>query len=258
MPLKFSKYQGTGNDFIIFDNRDGRIDHKNTQWFRHICDRRFGIGADGVMLLENEAGYDFKMVYYNADGNISSMCGNGGRCLANYALRLGIVKDEYTFVAVDGPHTAYVKNGIVHLKMNDVLSVTKGENYYFLDTGSPHYVQFVEDVMQVDIKSTGAAIRYAEQFKPGGTNANFIDCLQNQLHIRTYERGVEDETLSCGTGVTASALAYAINNALQDGKHTITLQTMGGELQVQFDLKNGQFTDVWLIGPGELVFEGEI
>jgi diaminopimelate epimerase len=116
MPLKFSKYQGTGNDFIIFDNRDGRIDHKNTQWFRHICDRRFGIGADGVMLLENEAGYDFKMVYYNADGNISSMCGNGGRCLVNYALRLGIVKDEYTFVAVDGPHTAYVKMALYTLK----------------------------------------------------------------------------------------------------------------------------------------------
>lgn len=258
MPIKFSKYQGTGNDFIIFDNRDGSIDHNNTQWFRQLCHRRFGIGADGVMLLENAAGYDFHMVYYNADGNQSSMCGNGGRCMVNFAKSVGIIRENYHFLAVDGSHEAFINNNRVHLKMNDVNIVADHNGFYFLDTGSPHYVTFVDDVQVVDVAKKGAQIRYDKQFEPGGTNVNFLDVKDDLVHIRTYERGVEDETLSCGTGVTASAIAFAIKNRLSDGKHSLKLQTMGGELQVDFELIQGKFEQVWLIGPGELVFEGEI
>ena len=258
MSIKFSKYQGTGNDFILFDNREGIIDHNNTQWIRQICDRRFGIGADGVMLLENADGFDFRMVYYNSDGNESSMCGNGGRCIVQFAGKLGIQRERYRFLAVDGTHEAYVKNDIVYLKMNDVLSVSNTQNNYTLDTGSPHFVTFVPDVMALDVKKTGAEIRYSRDFEPGGTNVNFLDTSADTIHIRTYERGVEDETLSCGTGVTASAIAYALKQALSDGTHQIKLVTMGGTLEVALTKAGNSFTDIWLIGPGTAVFEGEI
>ena len=258
MPQKFSKYQGTGNDFILFDNRDGKIDHKNTQWIRQICDRRFGIGADGVMLLENEAGCDFRMVYFNSDGNESSMCGNGGRCIVNYARQLGIIRDTYTFLAIDGLHEAYVKNEIVYLKMQDVLSVTKTDDHYDLNTGSPHYVTEVDDVQAVDVKNTGASIRYSEAYAAKGTNVNFLDRKNTIFHIRTYERGVEDETLSCGTGVTAASIVAGLLSGFADGQHAVELETMGGKLQVQYEKNGSQFTNVWLIGPGTLVFNGEI
>lgn len=258
MPQKFSKYQGTGNDFILFDNRDGKIDHKNTQWIRQICDRRFGIGADGVMLLENEAGCDFRMVYFNSDGNESSMCGNGGRCIVNYARQLGIIRDTYTFLAIDGLHEAYVKNEIVYLKMQDVLAVSKTDDHYDLNTGSPHYVTEVDDVQAVDVKNTGASIRYSESYAAKGTNVNFLDRKNNIFHIRTYERGVEDETLSCGTGVTAAGIVVGLLSEFADGQHAVALETMGGKLQVQYEKNGNQFTNIWLIGPGTLVFNGEI
>jgi len=258
MPQKFSKYQGTGNDFILFDNRDGKIDHKNTQWIRQICDRRFGIGADGVMLLENEAGCDFRMVYFNSDGNESSMCGNGGRCIVNYARQLGIIRDTYTFLAIDGLHEAYVKNEIVYLKMQDVLAVSKTDDHYDLNTGSPHYVTEVDDVQAVDVKNTGASIRYSEAYAAKGTNVNFLDRKNYIFHIRTYERGVEDETLSCGTGVTAAGIVAGLLSEFADGQHAVALETMGGKLQVQYEKNGNQFTNIWLIGPGILVFNGEI
>jgi len=257
MPIKFSKYQGTGNDFILFDNREGVIDHNNTQWIRQLCDRRFGIGADGVMLLENELGCDFRMVYYNADGNISSMCGNGGRCIINFANTLGIIKENYVFNAVDGLHEAYIKDDIIYLKMNDVPSVLVDTNNYNLNTGSPHYVSFVEDTATIDIKKEGAAIRYHSDFAPAGTNVNFIDTKDGIIHIRTYERGVEDETLSCGTGVTAAAIVCGIAMDLPFGQQEVQLQTMGGRLKVRFDKQtDGSFTNIWLIGPGVKVFDG--
>lgn len=259
MPIKFSKYQGTGNDFILFDNREGNIDHNNTQWIRQLCDRRFGIGADGVMLLENEAGCDFKMVYYNSDGNISSMCGNGGRCMVNFAIALGIIKEQYFFMAVDGMHEAYVKSDIVYLKMNDVQSVLCTENRYDLNTGSPHFVTFVEDTAAVDVKNEGAAIRYSDDYAPGGTNVNFLDTKNGTIHIRTYERGVEDETLSCGTGVTAAAIVCGIKMDLPIGANELELQTMGGRLKVRYEKHaDGSFTNIWLIGPGVKVFDGEV
>lgn len=259
MPLKFAKYQGTGNDFILFDNRDGRIAHDDTQWVQQICDRRFGIGADGVMLLEELAGYDFKMVYYNSDGNISSMCGNGGRCMVAFAERLGIVRNQYRFMAVDGEHIAFRKGDQIHLQMLQVTTVEQAADHCVLNTGSPHYVTFTHDIMDVDIRKEGAAIRYSERFAPGGINVNFLEEHDGMHLIRTYERGVEDETLSCGTGVTASALVLAIQLQLPLGKHTLTLQTMGGKLQVAFNRTGATtFDDIWLIGPGTFVFEGDI
>lgn len=259
MRIKFYKYQGTGNDFILFDNRSGQIDHKNNHWFRQLCDRRFGIGADGIMLLENEAGCDFKMVYYNADGNESSMCGNGGRCIVNFAFGLGIKKSKYIFKAIDGLHEAIIDSGIVHLKMNDVPSVEKNADGYFLDTGSPHLVAFVSNLDEVNVLQTGSTLRYDDRYSPGGTNINFVAYTNNAIQIRTYERGVEDETLSCGTGVTAAAIVCGVVQNLPEGDVTLKLATRGGELTVKYKKhSDGSFTDIWLIGPGELVFEGEV
>lgn len=259
MQLKFSKYQGAGNDFILFDNRKGHIPHDRTEWIRQICDRRFGIGADGVMLLEEKPGYDFEMVYYNSDGHPSTMCGNGGRCLISFASALGIEKERYYFHAVDGPHEAYVEGDKVYLQMQDVMSVLQEGDHYILDTGSPHYVTFVRDIMQLDVKTRGAEIRYSAPFMPKGINVNFLEMDEGAILIRTYERGVEDETLSCGTGVTASALVAAIHQNLPNGEHTLSLQTMGGILKVRFTRTGPQqFTNIWLIGPGEFVFEGEV
>ncbi len=258
MLVKFWKYQGTGNDFIIFDNRSGVLDRANTQWFKQICDRRFGIGADGVMMLETAAGFDFEMVYYNSDGNPSTMCGNGGRCMIAFAAQLGLIREQYHFLAVDGPHDAYMRGDIVHLRMQDVQEIEQHPDHFILNTGSPHYVKFTDDILSVDVKNQGAAIRYSDAFMPSGINVNFLEWHDGALQIRTYERGVEDETLSCGTGVTAAALAAAIRQNLPEGVHTQTLHTMGGKLQVQFTRTGNAFTDIWLIGPGTFVFEGEI
>ena len=259
MELKFYKYQGTGNDFIIFDNRDMHINVYNKKWFTEICDRRFGIGADGVMLLQNREGYDFEMIYFNADGNESSLCGNGGRCMVKFAALLGIKQNTYKFMAVDGDHEALIINDEVYLKMKDVSEIVNGENYFTLNTGSPHYVTFSEALNKIDIKSKGAAIRFNQLYKTSGINVNFLEEKNKDLFIRTYERGVEDETLSCGTGVTAAAIIYTIKNDFAPGAHLIELNTMGGKLKVQLTKSESNiFTDIWLIGPGEKVFEGLI
>lgn len=259
MHLKFYKYQGTGNDFILFDNRDLKIRRNNNTWFAQICDRRFGIGADGVMLLQNAEGADFEMVYYNADGGESSMCGNGGRCMINFAKSIGIEKERYRFKAADGMHEGYVEDEIVYLKMGDVKNVSLSPVYCLLNTGSPHYVQFVSDTGKIKIREEGAAIRYSEPFKEEGVNVNFVQMLGSGIRIRTYERGVEDETLSCGTGVTAAAIALAAQNNYEDGHYDIPVETMGGKLVVSFDKKGKEeFENVWLIGPGAFVFAGEV
>lgn len=256
MRIQFYKYQGTGNDFIIADNRDGKI-KLSQQQVAFLCHRRFGIGADGLMLLEPETGYDFKMVYYNSDGNESTMCGNGGRCIMAFAKLLGVIKDEATFVAIDGPHHATIdRQGIVHLAMQDVHHIAAKDDHAILNTGSPHYITWVDDVDGTDVFTNGRGIRNGESFQPKGINVNFVQVLENSIKVRTYERGVEDETLSCGTGVTAAAIATT-KQAI--GKFDIAIHTPGGELKVAFNKSTtDSATDVVLTGPATLVFEGEI
>lgn len=253
----FYKYQGTGNDFVMIDNRLQTFDKNNTKHIAFLCDRRFGIGADGLILLENHPDYDFKMVYYNADGNESSMCGNGGRCLVAFARQLGVIMNEAVFEAVDGLHHASIEDDIVKLQMVDVDTVEIYDNHVFLNTGSPHHVQFESDIQDFDIKSKGAKIRYGAPYNDIGSNVNFVKKLtQDMFRVRTYERGVEDETLSCGTGVTAVAIAMHALGETQEKQ--VKLQVEGGELEVCFNEQKGSYNDVWLIGPAILVFEGTI
>ena len=260
MNIKFSKYQGTQNDFVIIDNRGGDI-KLSTDQIQFLCDRRKGVGADGLMLLGNANGYDFSMTYYNADGKEGTMCGNGGRCLTQYAFDKGIKKDVYTFIAIDGPHESKIdQNGWVHLKMSDVKAVEKnieGEvTFFVLDTGSPHYVEMVDNVNSVDVVALGQMIRYNERFKQVGINVNFVAQEENQLFVRTYERGVENETFSCGTGVTASALVAGIDKL---GAQNISIETLGGKLAVSFNNRgDNAFDNIWLMGPGTFVFNGSL
>lgn len=257
MQQKFYKYQGTGNDFVMIDNRQKTFDKNNTKLVAALCDRRFGIGADGLILLENHDKYDFTMVYYNADGNESTMCGNGGRCLVAFAKQLGVITDKAVFEAVDGLHHAYIDGDIVRLQMLDVDKVEKYNDYVFLNTGSPHHVQFEEEIYDFDIKIKGANIRYGAPYYQEGVNVNFVKKIYDStFRLRTYERGVENETLSCGTGATAVAIAmHALNETIS---HVIDLEVEGGKLQVSFEEANGEYTNVWLIGAAKFVFEGYI
>lgn len=257
MTMTFYKYQGTGNDFIILDNRSLQIDKNDTKRIAALCDRRFGIGADGFILLENDNLSDFKMVYFNADGNESSMCGNGGRCITAFAKYLGVIEDSAEFMAIDGLHQAKVTNGIVHLKMKDVAHIEDHKNHLFLDTGSPHHVELVTPLSTIDVKSNGAKIRYGAPYNEEGSNINFVEQTSNNgFSVRTYERGVEDETLSCGTGVTAVALA--MHHCGKTTANEVILDTLGGQLKVQFNKTAKGYEDIWLIGPAEQVFKGEL
>lgn len=264
MLLTFYKYQGTGNDFIMIDNRDKKF-VPDLHTIKKLCDRRFGIGADGLILLENAKGYDFSMQYYNSDGAESTMCGNGGRCITAFAVFLGIIKNndrlpagQAKFIAIDGEHLANIlENGIVSLKMKDVSVIEKSGEDFILDTGSPHYVRFVDNVAEVDVFHEGRKIRQSNRFAAKGINVNFVVVKDGILNVRTYERGVEDETLSCGTGVTASALAFASSGLAISDECKIVVP--GGNLKVKFKSGTGSsFTDVWLEGPAEFVFKGEI
>lgn len=252
--MKFYKYQGTGNDFVMIDNRDNSFPKHDNQLVAKLCDRRFGIGADGLILLENDTETDFRMVYYNSDGNESSMCGNGGRCIVAFAKKLGIIENQTTFIATDGLHFATIDGDVVSLQMKDVEEVKVNENYVFLDTGSPHHVEFVEDLSHFDVKNHGSKIRYSDLYGKAGSNVNFVKQIgEDTFQIRTYERGVEDETLSCGTGATAVAIAmYEIGKALSN---EISIQVQGGALSVAFE-KNSKYNSVFLKGPAQFVFEG--
>lgn len=258
MTLHFYKYQGTGNDFIIIDNRTNNFNRADNSLVAKLCNRRFGIGADGLMLLQEKAGYDFEMVYYNSDGNESSMCGNGGRCIVEFARSLELVKETAHFVAIDGDHEAKVKPGFISLKMKDVGEIEMNPDFSFLDTGSPHYVTFIDGVDTYNVSEEGRKIRNNIRFKSVGTNVNFIEQQQNCLFVRTYERGVESETYSCGTGVTAAALVASVKN-IATAENYCNIKTLGGNLKVNF-LKHSDnsFTDIWLEGPAEFVFTGEI
>ena len=256
MQIDFSKYQGTGNDFVIIDNRNGNV-KLTSENVKHLCDRRFGIGADGLILLNTKLEYDFEMVYFNADGNKSSMCGNGGRCITQFAYDLGIHKDTYHFLAVDGTHAAtFGDHEWIHLKMKDVPNIESHLGNYIIDTGSPHYVKSVMDVWAMNVFEEGKEIRYSKEFSKEGINVNFVENTSKKIMVRTYERGVEDETYSCGTGVTASALVFAHND---NGFNRVDVQTKGGHLAVEFDKTGEQsFENIWLCGPAVFVFKGVV
>lgn len=256
MQLSFYKYQGTGNDFILIDNRDNTI-QLNEQQINQLCNRRFGIGADGLMLLQNHTDFDFEMIYYNADGKLGSMCGNGGRCITQFANDLGIQKEKFIFLAIDGAHESFFdSNGWIHLKMQDVNSIQKNETDFVLNTGSPHYIKMVKNLDSVDVFAEGKAIRYNNEFNKKGINVNFVEQLENKIFVRTYERGVENETQSCGTGVTAAALVNAHNSLV---KQRIEISTLGGNLAVEFTkISDNQFQNIWLCGPATFVYKGLI
>ena len=268
--MKFWKYQGAGNDFVLLDQRQAQpITRADTARIKRLCDRRFGIGADGLILLQHHADYDFEMIYFNADGRESSMCGNGGRCIAAFAQDLGISTGYCRFLAIDGPHEASIsaahpRAGIgsagakywVELKMMDVQGIERQDvDTYILNTGSPHYVRFVPTVDSINMVEAGRAVRYSERFREVGINVNLVENTPAGLRVRTYERGVEDETLACGTGVTAAVLAYALRNQTVEGGET-AVQAQGGDLSVRFQADGDAFREVWLCGPATLVFEG--
>ncbi len=258
MKIEFYKYQGTGNDFVLLDNYHKTAPELTTKQIRFLCDRHFGIGADGLMLLSKREGYDFDMVYYNADGNQSTMCGNGGRCLTKFAHHVGIHKSMYHFHAIDGAHEAEIDiDGTVSLKMKDVDKVDFHNAHAIINTGSPHFVKFAPDVADIDVLDTARSIRYSNTYKEEGINVNFVESLaEDKIFVRTYERGVEDETLSCGTGVTAAALLSAHND---NGFNTVNVKTYGGNLSVEFNkIDDEHFDDIWLCGPATFVFKGEI
>ena len=258
MIIHFTKYQGTGNDFIILDNRDKKFDGLTKKQVSFLCDRRFGIGADGLMLLNLHPQYDFEMKYFNADGRESSMCGNGGRCLTKFANDVDLTETTYRFIAIDGEHEANINtDGNVALKMNDVDNIKVEHGNYILNTGSPHFVTIETDVMHVDVCKKGREIRYSNEFKEEGININFVEQTEfaDKIIVRTYERGVEDETFSCGTGVTAAALVCHHNN---NGFNRVEVKTKGGVLSVEYDKNENSYTNIWLSGPAEKVFEGTI
>jgi diaminopimelate epimerase len=258
MKIQFAKYQGTGNDFVIMDNRDKKYNGLTKDQIEFLCNRRFGIGADGLMLLNAHPDYDFEMKYYNSDGRESTMCGNGGRCLTKFANDIGIIQSGYKFIAIDGEHEASISlDGIVALKMNDVSSVHYNHGNFVLNTGSPHFVALTNDVMHLDVFKKGREIRYSDDFKEEGINVNFVQQTEepDKIIVRTYERGVEDETYSCGTGVTASALVCSHND---NGFNRVEVQTKGGALSVEYDKIGDSYKNVWLNGPAVKVFEGVI
>lgn len=258
MQLHFYKYQGTGNDFILVDNRQNEY-VLTQQQIHKLCDRRFGIGADGLMLLQHKVGFDFEMKYYNADGNEGSMCGNGGRCMVKFAYQLGIHRELYRFLASDGVHEAEIDiDGIVSLKMKDVSVIKKFHGDYILNTGSPHYIKMVNHVMEFDVYKKGYEIRHSKEFEEEGINVNFVEQSEepDKIIVRTFERGVEDETYSCGTGVTAAALVCYHN---ENGFNDVEVQTLGGHLSVEFDrVDEDRFENIWLCGPAEKVYQGNV
>lgn len=255
MPLSFYKYQGTGNDFIMIDNRKLTFPADDEQLIKSLCSRRTGVGADGLILLQEHPDYDFEMVYFNADGRLGSMCGNGARCTVRFAKQLGVIEDVAYFLAADGEHQANIERDQIQLKMGDVAAVERIGDDYYLNTGSPHYVRFVEDVKNLDVYAEGKAIRYNDRFNAVGTNVNFVQRLSaNEIYVRTYERGVENETLSCGTGVTACALVAGLEGA----ESPVKVKTPGGNLQVTFEQFGFGFRYVYLIGPAKLVFSGTV
>lgn len=259
MKINFFKYQGAGNDFILIDHTNEQLKDIDNQLVEQLCHRRFGIGADGLMFITKHEDYDFEMHYFNADGKPGSMCGNGGRCIVAFAKQLGIIDRETNFLAVDGPHYARIsENGEwIDLQMIDVDTITKDNEAYVLNTGSPHYVALRSDLKDFDVFSEGKNIRYNSAYAEKGINVNFVEDKGDHLFVRTYERGVEDETYACGTGVTAVAMAMA-KHKNQTGHIKTDIKVLGGDIKIEFDYDGKVFTNVFLCGPAKLVFEGEV
>lgn len=256
--IKFSKYQGAGNDFILIDNRNLHFDSKNEDLIHQLCDRRFGIGADGLMLLQQKENFDFEMIYYNADGREGTMCGNGGRCIVAFARDLGLIHDNTAFLAVDGIHHASVEDHLINLQMIDVQEINRDGEAYVINTGSPHYIIFKNDLVHFDVFNEGYKIRNNDTYKTAGINVNFIEKEGDSGYfLRTFERGVEDETFACGTGATAAAMTIALHENL-NGQLTIPIRVLGGQLYISFFKDGNSFKDVYLKGPADFVFEGSI
>ena len=259
MKINFFKYQGAGNDFILIDHTQSPLKNIDNKLIEQLCHRRFGVGADGLMFITRHKEYDFEMLYFNADGQAGSMCGNGGRCIVAFAKHLGIIDRETNFLAVDGPHYARIsENGEwIDLQMIDVDTITNDGEAYVLNTGSPHYVAFQEELDQYDVYQNGKAIRNNSTYQEKGINVNFVEDKGDHLFVRTYERGVEDETYACGTGVTAVAMAVA-KHKNQTGHITTDIRVLGGNIKIEFDFDGKSFTNVFLCGPAKLVFEGAV
>lgn len=256
MIIPFFKYNGTGNDFIMIDNRELHFDASNQTLIESLCQRHFGIGADGLILLEHHPDYDFKMVYFNSDGNESSMCGNGGRCIIQFAHDLKIIQEKTSFIAIDGPHDGIVLKDRISLQMQNVTSITQTEKYTELNTGSPHYVEFMNEIPDDEFVPIARKIRQNPPFDLEGINVNFAKTIKDSIIMRTYERGVENETLACGTGATAVAIAAHKKGLISNT--SIPVEVKGGHLTIDFESNNNQYSNIWLTGPATFVFEGKI
>ena len=258
MNFQFEKYQGAGNDFIIVDDREESFPDQDHRLIQNLCDRHFGIGADGLILLRDSAGSDFKMLYFNADGHPSSLCGNGSRCVFAFAKKHQIVGDQGTFETSDGIHKGSITlDDQICIEMGDVLEIEKRGADIFMDTGSPHHIAFVDEVSSMDVKVKGAAIRYGAPYFEAGSNANFVEKVnENEFNIRTYERGVEDETLACGTGAVAAAIAVHFSELTP--LNVVNINALGGRLQVSFTPDSGQYKNIQLTGPAVFVFSGNL
>lgn len=257
MQFTFQKYHGTGNDFLLIDDRENQFPLDDQPWMEHLCHRRFGVGADGIILLRLESDGLPRMVYFNSDGRESTFCGNGGRCFAAFLRFTGLADGpDVFFHAKDGLHEAwYLDDGRIRLKMRDVAEMVPRENAWECFTGSPHFVRFLSPIQDLDVKKEGAAIRYSEFYKREGINVNFVELMESGISVRTYERGVEDETYSCGTGVTAAAL---VSNWVHGRKSPVPIQTPGGKLEVEFERRGSSYEKIFLTGPALRVFQGTI
>jgi diaminopimelate epimerase len=260
MLLEFCKYQSAGNDFILVHEKGFDFPDRDQELIRRLCDRRFGIGADGLILVRTDPQFDFRMIFYNSDGLESSMCGNGGRCIAAFAKRSGIVTGSYMkYIAIDGEHIAEILNdGWVRLRMKDVLDIKTGPDHFLINTGSPHYVTFLPSVGTIDVFTMGQKVRFSERFRSEGINVDFVEEMQEKIFVRTYERGIENETLACGTGAVAAAICTSIKNKTRMGPCRFLVSSLGGELQVCFRKTKRQFEEVWLEGPVHFVYAGNV
>ena len=256
MKFNFDKYQGAGNDFIIIDDRLSIFPKENASIINQLCNRHMGIGADGLILVQNSSHGDFKMIYFNSDGKLGSLCGNGARCVFAYARSLNIVKNKGVFEAADGLHFASMKkDNLVSLDMNDITNISKIGDSLFINTGSPHHLELVEDISKINVNDQGAAIRFGEPYLDFGTNVNYIEMLdKNTFKIRTYERGVEKETLSCGTGAVAASVGVHFMGLTQST--SINIHALGGMLKTVFTTSLGRYSEIKLIGPTEFIFSG--
>lgn len=256
MKILFNKYQGAGNDFIIVRNTPEVIDHNDKELICLLCDRRFGIGADGLVLIEDCDRYDFRMIYMNSDGSRGAMCGNGARCACQFAMRNFAGLRDLNFMADDGPHTARLTdNDMIEVSIGEVTGAKKTQDGFFLNTGVPHLVIFTENIDTDDFVTFARRLRYSDRYAPEGVNVNLVQAVANRLRVRTYERGVEDETFACGTGVTASAIAAALSGKIVTDHADVSVR--GGQLSVRFTLSDDGASDIYLTGPATYVFKGE-